>query len=52
MKTDLRRELARQPFEQTIRKVARLIQLAARMKAERATAAARRSPQRRGVPSR
>ena len=31
MKTDMRRELARQPFEQKIRKVARLIQLAKKM---------------------
>jgi len=42
MKTDMRRELARQPFEQKIRKVARLIQLATKMKAERAKAAAPR----------
>ena len=35
MKTDMRRELARQPFEQKIRKVARLIQLAIKLKAGR-----------------
>ena len=50
MKTDMRRELARQPFEEKIRKVARMIQLAAKMKAEReAAAAAPRSPQKRNV---
>ena len=38
MKTVMRRELAREPFPQKIRKVARLIQLAAKMKAERTTA--------------
>jgi hypothetical protein len=31
MKIDMRRELARQPFEQKIRQVARLIQLAAKI---------------------
>ena len=46
MKTDMRRELARQPFEEKIRKVARLIQLAAKMKEERTTATAARSPRR------
>ena len=37
MKTDMRRELARQPFEQKIRKIGQLIQLAARLKAQRAS---------------
>jgi hypothetical protein len=49
MKTDMRRELARQPFEQKIRKVARLIQLATKMKEERTRATAPRSPQKRNV---
>jgi hypothetical protein len=49
MKTHMRRELARQPFQQKIRQVARLIQLAAKMKGERATAAASRSPQKRNA---
>jgi hypothetical protein len=49
MKTEMRRELARQPFEQKIRQVARLIQLATKMKAERTTATAPRSPQKRSV---
>jgi hypothetical protein len=40
MKTEMRRELARQPFEQKIRKVAQLIQLATKLRAERARAAA------------
>ncbi len=31
----MRRELARQPFEQKIRKIGQLIQLAARLKAQR-----------------
>jgi hypothetical protein len=35
MKTEMRRELARQPFEQKIRKVARLIKLSATMKSSR-----------------
>jgi hypothetical protein len=43
----MRRELARQPFEQKIRKVARLIQLATKIKAERTAATARRTPQKR-----
>ena len=38
MKMDMRRELARQPFEQKLRKVSQLIQLADRVKASRATA--------------
>lgn len=37
MKTDIRRQLARQPFEQKIRQVGQLIQLAARLKAQRAS---------------
>ena len=49
MKTDMRRELAQQPFEQKIRKVARLIQLATQIKAERATATAPRSPKKRNI---
>jgi|GEM_PF-5213053 len=49
MKTDMRRELARQPFEEKIRKVARLIQLAAKIKAERTTATTPRSPQERNA---
>jgi hypothetical protein len=49
MKPDMRRELARQPFEQKIRKVARLIRLAAKMKAERTAATAQKYPQKRNV---
>jgi hypothetical protein len=49
MKTDMRRELARQPFEEKIRQVARLIQLATKMKSERTTIATPRSPQKRNV---
>jgi hypothetical protein len=49
MKTNMRRELARQPFQQKIRKVARLIQLATKMKAERTATTAPRSPQKRSV---
>jgi hypothetical protein len=49
MKTDMRRELARQSFEQKIRQVARLIQLATKMKAERATVAVPRPSQKRNV---
>ena len=37
MKTDMSRELARQPFEEKIRKVGQLIHLAARLKAQRAS---------------
>lgn len=37
MKTEMRRELARQPFEQKIRKVGQLIQLSAKLKARRAS---------------
>lgn len=36
MKTDMRRELARQRFEEKIRKVGHLIQLAAKLKGQRA----------------
>jgi hypothetical protein len=35
MNTAMRRELARQPFEQKIRKVAELIRLSRKLKAER-----------------
>lgn len=35
MKIEIRRELARQPFEQKIRKVAQLIQLAGTVRAQR-----------------
>jgi hypothetical protein len=35
MNTVMRRELARQPFEQKIRKVAELIRLSRKLKAER-----------------
>ena len=35
MKTDMRRELARQPFEVKIRKVGQLIKLSATMKSSR-----------------
>jgi hypothetical protein len=35
MKTDMRRELARQPFEQKIRQVAQLIKLSATVKSSR-----------------
>jgi hypothetical protein len=49
MKTEMRRELARQPFPEKIRQVAQLIQLAAKMKAERATAATPRPAQKRNV---
>ena len=35
MKTDMRRELARQPFQQKIRKVGQLIKLSATMKSSR-----------------
>jgi hypothetical protein len=35
MTTEMRRELARQPFEQKIRKVGQLIRLAALLKAQR-----------------
>jgi hypothetical protein len=35
MKTDMRRELARQPFEEKIRKVGQLIKLSATMKSSR-----------------
>ena len=35
MKTDMRRELARQPFQQKIRKVSQLIKLSATMKSSR-----------------
>jgi hypothetical protein len=45
MKTDLRRQLARQPFEEKIRKVGQLIHLAAKMKTERTTATSPQSPQ-------
>ena len=36
MKTDMRRELARQPFEEKIRKVGQLIKLSASVKSSRA----------------
>jgi hypothetical protein len=35
MKTDMRRQLARQPFEEKIRKVGRLIKLSATVKSSR-----------------
>lgn len=35
MKTDMRRELARQPFEEKIRKVGQLIKLSATVKSSR-----------------
>ena len=35
MKTAMRRQLARQPFEEKIRKVGKLIQLARKVKAQR-----------------
>jgi hypothetical protein len=35
MKTEMRRQLARQPFEQKIRKVAELIRLSRKLKGER-----------------
>ena len=35
MKTDMRRTLARQPFEEKIRKIEQLLQLSARLKAQR-----------------
>ena len=35
MKTEMRRELARQPFEEKIRKIGQLIQLSAKLKAQR-----------------
>ena len=35
MKTDMRRELARQPFQQKIRKVGQLIKLSVTMKSSR-----------------
>ncbi len=38
MKTEMRRQLAREPFEQKIHKIGQLIQLAAKLKAERASA--------------
>lgn len=37
MNSEMRRELARQPFEQKIRKVGQLIQLSAKLKAQRAS---------------
>lgn len=37
MKTDMRRKLARQPFEQKIRQIGHLLELSAKLKAERAT---------------
>lgn len=37
MKTDMRRKLARQPFEQKIRKIGHLLELSAKLKAERGT---------------
>lgn len=37
MKSDMRRELAREPFEKKIRKVSQLIQLSAKLKAQRAS---------------
>jgi hypothetical protein len=49
MKRDMRRQLARQPFEEKIRQVGRLIQLATKIQAERTTAATPRSPQKRKV---
>jgi hypothetical protein len=49
MKSHMRHALARESFEEKIRKVARLIQLAAKLKAERTAARTRRSPQKRNV---
>ena len=40
MKTDMRRKLARQPFEEKIRKVGRLIKLSATVKSPRSREAA------------
>ena len=40
MKTDMRRELARQPFQQKIRKVGQLIKLSRKLKPARADARA------------
>jgi predicted DNA-binding transcriptional regulator YafY len=37
MKTDMRRKLAREPFEQKIRKIGHLLELSAKLKAERGT---------------
>jgi hypothetical protein len=42
MKTDMRRTLARESFEEKIRKVARLVHLANKLKAERTTTASLR----------
>jgi uncharacterized membrane protein YkvA (DUF1232 family) len=49
MKSHVRHALARESFEEKIRKVARLIQLATRMKAERTAARTPRSPQKHSV---
>lgn len=45
MKTDMRRELARQPFEAKIRKVGQLIQLSQKVKAHRVRETASDYPQ-------
>jgi hypothetical protein len=47
MKTDMRRELARQPFQQKIRKVGQLIKLSATVKSSRVREGAQISPPRR-----
>jgi hypothetical protein len=44
MKTDMRRELARQPFEQKIRQVGQLIKLSAAMKSSRIREEVERTP--------
>ena len=43
MKSDMRRQLARQPFEEKIRKVARLIKLSATVKSSRVSEEAQKT---------
>jgi hypothetical protein len=52
MKIDMRRQLARQPFEEKIRKVGQLIKLSATMKSSRVREAAQmtRHPSRTAIP--
>jgi hypothetical protein len=50
MKTDMRRELARQPFEEKIRKIGQLIKLSATMKSSRVREATQMTPPPPGLP--
>jgi len=52
MKTDMRRELARQPFEQKIRQVGQLIKLSASMKSSRIREEVERTPLKAAITSR